>query len=83
MIKAIAQTQKKQGNGRYANNGQPVTDPGYVYKSLATELYRHSIRTYSSRIRCKQIDDNTMQFIVTHYGNKFRTIYTVDNIGIK
>ena len=83
MIKGIAQTQTKQNNGRYADNGKPVTDPAYVYRALATALYRHSISTHSNRIQSKRIDDNTMQFIVTHYGNQFRTIFTVDNIGIR
>ena len=83
MITGIAQTQKKQDNGRYVDNDQPVTDPGYVYRALATAFYRHHLNTYSNRIQCKRIDDNTMQFIVTYYGNQFRTIFTVDNIGIR
>jgi len=83
MIKGIAQTQKKQDNGRYSDNGKPVTDPGYVYRALATALYRHSISTHSNRIQSKRIDDNTMQFTVTYYGNEFRTIFTVDNIGFR
>ena len=73
--------EKKQENGRYKPDGKAVYDNAYVYKLLCTALYRHSLNRHCNRIQVKRIDDNTLQFTVTYYGNQFRSVFTVDNIG--
>ncbi len=75
----IRKAEVKKGKIWIASNSSPVTDPGEVYKSLASDMAAKDIgkAAYIKSIKRSNNYDGTQNYTVT-YDNNVRAVYTVD-----